>query len=246
MQPQHPQNHPSTRPGRPEPSAPPRSAPRPSPGAKAVGEPEGASAAPESRVTFRNCGQLAFHHPNRRGDGRALRFELKLPDIPWEAGFLFMEMAHQNPTERDRNRSFATFDWERKVTVKLGFIDVCEILAVLEGEQEQAGGDRGLYHAAPGMNTLIGCRRSADLAGVWIDVSRKSERDGQGFKGTFLLRPTEALGLRHVLRQGLFHLAFPGTVATPGPGPAGQGASPTTVRPARTGRDAGGRLSDAA
>ncbi|NLE68238.1 MAG: hypothetical protein GX608_12535, partial [Lentisphaerae bacterium] len=47
----------------------------------------------------------------------------------------FMDMALQKTAAlaQDGKRTHASFDWEHKLTVKLGFMDICAILEVLEG-----------------------------------------------------------------------------------------------------------------
>lgn len=156
--------------------------------------------------------RLTFYHPTVRGGGAALRLEYRWPRAGEErAACLFLELALQldspPPAPGAGGRMAAQFDWERKATVKLDFFDVCEVLAVLQGRQTHAGGERGLYHAANGMNTVIACQRRED-GGVLIGVSRRNKAGEQIFKGHIVLRAPESAGLAMVLEAGMFPLAF--------------------------------------
>jgi hypothetical protein len=155
-------------------------------------------------------GRLAFYHPTASGSGGAARFELKLGRGEREK-CVFLEMARQQPAgsgEGSGGRR-AAFDWKGKATVKLGFMDLCELLAVLEGRQQQAGDGRGgLYHAAAGQNTLIGFRAGTERPGYLLSISRKGADGRQVFKGHVVLSVAEGLGLRCVLQATLFHMAF--------------------------------------
>ncbi len=165
-------------------------------------------AAPRRAVSPR----LTFYHPTARGGGAALRFDYRWPRADEErAACLFLELAMQAASAPraagDGRRPTAQFDWEHKATVKLDFFDVCEVLAVLQGRQAQAGGERGLYHAAGGMNTVIACKRRED-GGVLIGVSRRNGDGEPVFKGHIVLSAPESAGLAMVLEAGMFPLAF--------------------------------------
>jgi hypothetical protein len=155
---------------------------------------------------------LTYYHPNGKGTGTAVRFELRL-NRPGETRYdcFFLEMAAQKATAPAARpgRQTASFDWEKKVTVKLGFLDVCELLTVFEGQQPQAGGARnGIYHETDETNTIIALRRETERAGFLLGVSRKTRGGEAVFKGHILLTPAEATGLRCVFQGALFTMAF--------------------------------------
>ncbi|MBN1557439.1 MAG: hypothetical protein JW951_04765 [Lentisphaerae bacterium] len=157
-------------------------------------------------------GRYTFYHPNKNGTGMAARFELKLDPLRRHGGScFFLEMARQKTAAAGpgQDRVPATFDWSNKATVKLGFLDLCEFLAVLETRQEQAGGARkGLYHATGAGNTLIGFGRNAERGGYGLSVSRKDRAGSIVFRGHILLSEAEGIGLKHIFQHGIFHLAF--------------------------------------
>lgn len=150
-------------------------------------------------------GNIVFYHPNGKGSGAAARLELRLNRIG-EEGYdcFFLEMAKQKSVRsRDGN---ATFDWAKKVTVKLGFMDLCEFLTVLEGRAKSVGGGRdSLYHQNESGNTLIGLNAQDD-GRFLLGVSRKA--NGEQRRVSISLSQVEATGLRQVLQTGLFFISF--------------------------------------
>lgn len=156
-------------------------------------------------------GRLGFYHPNGKGTGAAVRLELRLNRQREDRyGCFFLEVARQRTVGRGSGpASRATFDWEHKATVKLGFLDICALLRVLEGEVERLGPEgKGLYHQNGATNTLITLQRSANRAGFYLGISRKESSSAEPMKAGILLSDIEALGLRCVFRDGLFPMVF--------------------------------------
>ena len=156
--------------------------------------------------------RLAFYHPTQSGGGAAVRFEFH-PARPERDGCFFLELARQKtaPVRNDSGRQAATFDWENKMTVKLGLPDVCGLLLVLEGRSEQAGSGRGgLFHDTAGANTVINLRRqTTPVAGLSLEVSRKPKSaSGDVQRLRVLLTEGEAIGLRCVFQSAIFPLIF--------------------------------------
>ena len=156
-------------------------------------------------------GRLVFYHANGKGTGAAVQFELRM-NRNGEGSYdcIFMEMALQKTTASSigGERTPATFDWGRKVTVKLDFNDICEMLLVLEGQKETLGSNKnGLYHEAKGASVLIALEKDAGQSGYYVGISKKRGAE-QVFKGRMLLSQTESLGLRHILQASLFWMVF--------------------------------------
>lgn len=153
-------------------------------------------------------GALTLYHPNRKGTGGAMRLELRLRGR--ETGrydCFFLELAHQRPPRPGGQT--AAFDWENKATVKLGFVDVCALLAVLEGVQPAVGNQgNGLYHQTEDVSTLIAFRRTTERPGYFLGVSRKRNGGDHIFKGHFLVSVQEGIGLRCLLQSGLFFMTY--------------------------------------
>ena len=157
--------------------------------------------------------RLTFYHPNSNMTGAAIQLELRLNRAGEDRyDCFFLEMARQKTPRGAGGHPAATFDWATKVTVKLDFTDICEFLRVLEGQTEQAGGQRGIYHEAGTANTMINLRRSAEPPGYGLDISRKEKAGEVLFKGHILLTEAEGLGLRCVFQSALFYMAFHGSL----------------------------------
>jgi hypothetical protein len=157
-------------------------------------------------------GTLAFYHPNSSGSGSAVRFELK-PAVGNREGCFFMDMARQRTSGgRDGNggRRAATFDWQQKVTVKLGVSDVCSLLLVLRGRQEEAGNGKGLFHDTRDATTVIRLRRGGtQFQGIALDVSRKAKRgEGEPVRIRIVLTEAEALGLETIFEHSMLLLVY--------------------------------------
>jgi hypothetical protein len=156
-------------------------------------------------------GCLSFYHPNAGGNGAAVQFELKAAHGRRE-GCIFMVFGRQKTLavrNGDGTRQMPTFDWANRITVKLGFADLCNLLLVLNGKHEQAGGGRGLFHDTAEANTVIGLRRNAEPPGYLLDVSRKAKQQGaEAQRMRVLLTEAEALGLRSIFEHSLPLLIF--------------------------------------
>ncbi len=156
---------------------------------------------------------LCYYHPNGRGTGSAVRFEPRLNRNGNDRyNCFFVEWARQKDrTSTTSPDAFARFDWEGKITVKLGFLDLCELLTVLEGRATAVGANgKGLYHATEQGNTLITFAHQAERKNYLFAVSRKLNGDAEPQRISIALSKIEATGLRHVLQMGLFFVTFPG------------------------------------
>lgn len=160
--------------------------------------------------------KLGFYHPTQSGGGAAMRLDLKL--TRGSDSCFFLELAPQKTaaTRDGGGRSPATFDWEKKLIVKLGFTDVCEFLTVLEGRADKVGGQRnGLFHDNGKASAVISLQRNTEKGGYSLGVSKKSKEGGDAVRQGILLNDSEAIGLRGILQASLFYLAFGGGLTPP-------------------------------
>ena len=155
---------------------------------------------------------ISFYHPNSKGSGSALRLEPRLNrDDADRYNCFFIELAGQKSTAiREQNGvTPATFDWSKKITVKLGFLDIAEMLTVLEGRTEKVGGERnGLYHASGTGNTMISFLRNKEQGTYYFSLSSKRNKDAPVHKTGITLSEVEATGLRCLFQTGLFFVTF--------------------------------------
>jgi hypothetical protein len=155
--------------------------------------------------------KLSMYHPNSTGNGAALQLEPRLNRRDSDRyNCFFLEMAQQR-TAATRNGETtvpASFDWANKLTVKLEFSDICEMLAVLEGRVERLGGQKnGLFHKNGNSSTIISLQK-AEKTGYFIGLSRKSTGDESATRVNMALTEAEAIGLRAVFQAGLFFITF--------------------------------------
>lgn len=164
--------------------------------------------------------KLSFYHPTAAGSGVALQIEPRVNRREADRyNCFFFEMAAQKAVaeREDGKRAFAAFDWENKLTVKMDFGDLCEMLLVLEGKQERIGGQKnGLYHDTDKANTVISFGRIPEKSGYAFGLSRKDKGTGQLTRLSIGLSEAEAIGLRCVLQAGLFFITFHTHILAPG------------------------------
>jgi hypothetical protein len=163
--------------------------------------------------------RLTFYHANGQGTGAAVQLEPRLNQQPGDRyNCFFLEMARQKSVAHrgEGGAAHATFDWEQKITVKLDFTDISELLTVLDGVTDHVGGKREmLYHQSGDANTMIRFSRH-ESGGIALSLSRKSAGDGQPNRIGTVLSQAESVGLRHVFQVGLFFITFPAIAADRG------------------------------
>ena len=156
---------------------------------------------------------LSFYHANGKNTGFAIQFSVE-PATPDRDGAAYFSIAKQKTVaSNEGERRFASFDWANKITVKLNFIEVAEILLVLGGHSPALAhaGKEGLFHTSPSATTTISLKRSEDPArpGFLLGVGRTPKADPNARQYyTFAFWPAEAFGLRAALTAEMGLLAF--------------------------------------
>ncbi len=153
------------------------------------------TAAEGARTAYRPS--LTFYHANARGTGAAVSMELH-PAHDDIGGSIMMKIANQMTvgSRQGPNPTFARFDWENAITVKLDFNDLCQVLQVLRGECESVGEGRGLFHTSARAQTAIKLRHQLEPAnGYLLEVFRKVRANGEESSARILLTAAEATGL---------------------------------------------------
>ncbi|MBP1588835.1 MAG: hypothetical protein ILO10_01415 [Kiritimatiellae bacterium] len=153
--------------------------------------------------------RLALYHQNGKGTGSAFTLELR-PATSEKDGVMFAALAPQK-TAAARNVP-ASFGWSEKITVKLDFSDICQMLLVLTGRAESLGEGKGLLHDGPSTRTFISLthKTEAPWTGYLLEFSRKDKAapDGSAARQRILLTDAEAYGLTLILQNELPHLVF--------------------------------------
>lgn len=157
--------------------------------------------------------RLSFYHANGKGTGSAARFEV-VPACGDRDGVVYLTLAQQKSVASGSSdqgtRQHATFDWQNRVTVKLNFGDLCQMLLVFRGMAATIADGKGLYHDSRNMTTIINVSRQTEPYAGWaLDVSRRGKNESDAAaRVRILFNAAEAFGLGAALEQSLGILAF--------------------------------------
>lgn len=154
--------------------------------------------------------KLAFYHPNAKGTGAAVKFEL-IPAYEDRDGCIMMTLAAQSSVGDMRASVpvYPRFDWENKVVVKLDFNDLCGVLQVFRGECESVGDGRGMYHTFAGFSTRIVLRHILEpTSGYSLEVYRSSTRGDDDRRVHLLISSIEATGLCEAIAGSMSAISF--------------------------------------
>jgi len=152
-----------------------------------------------------------MYKPNAKGTGSAVQFTLH-PAHDDVDGCLMMTLACQKTVGdmRGPNPTFSTFAWDASMTIKLDFTDLTQVLQVFRGEIESINEDHGLFHRAPGYNTIIKFRHvleggSGYMLELYRNTPGKPDNDRCGY---YFFSPSEALGLSIAIENMLGVICF--------------------------------------
>ena len=162
--------------------------------------------------------QLAIYHANKHGTGCAMKMELH-PAKGSEDGCFMLILANQMTVGGGSGaaRTFSKFNWERRVTVKLNFSDICRIMQVFRGETESIDDGRGLFHDSGRYQTKLVLRHVVTPVQAYsLEVYRNSKNGGEDISAHILLNPAEAYGIFTALEHSIAFICFgvPGASVT--------------------------------
>lgn len=135
--------------------------------------------------------EYAIYKPNSRGSGGVIRFDLNRAK-----GAVFVDAALQSGEK--------AFDWEQKLTMKMGLNDLGMVLAVLQGRQPQAK----LFHQLQKSNSAFELTSQADpqRAPYFMMVSRQDGKTKSVRKVSIPVTHAEAAVLECALRSAVVRL----------------------------------------
>ena len=165
----------------------------------------------ENRQPGRYRPNLCFYHANAKGTGSAVKMNLH-PAHDNTDGNIMLTIANQL-TIGDRTASkptFATFDWENAICVKLDFGDLAQVLQVLRGMHESINDGKGLYHRSHRGATVIRLSHRIEPSPCYLlEVGRKpfdaSEAES---RACFTFNDAEALGVCEALTGAMCFVCF--------------------------------------
>ena len=153
--------------------------------------------------------RVSYYHPNARGTGSAVNFELH-PAHGATGGSIFATFARQKSVGGvvGGQRQFASFDWSNRVCVKFDITDISHLLEVFHGMAESVAEGKGLFHRSAGGCTVIKLEhRLTPQPGYFMEVWKKPA-SGEAVNVGILFSPAEALGLMLAIEQSMSVLAF--------------------------------------
>ena len=165
-----------------------------------------------NEVKFRP--RMRFFHSNSKGTGCALSLEL-VPAIGNDEGCIMATFANQASVGNLQGTTpvYPKFDWERALTVKLGFEDICKMQQVFRGECESVGDGKGLFHGKSNAYAVITLRHIIEPSSGYMLGVRRLYADGKEARATIVLSSWEALGISEAITASMSVICFGAPVA---------------------------------
>lgn len=154
--------------------------------------------------------KLSFFHPNGKGTGCMVSFELH-PAHGDEEGSVWVCFANQLTVgdRRAPNPTYPRFDWENRIVIRLCFDDLTKMLQVFRGECESVGEGKGLYHMSARASTRIALRHLVEpVAGYSFEVYRTPRGSQEEQHAHIFFTPAEALGISAALESSFGVICF--------------------------------------
>lgn len=129
--------------------------------------------------------KLEFPKPKKDGSGSTAQL-----GYSESANCVFMELAKQ---KEDTTVTNARFDYDNKIIMKLGAVDICEMLVVLDGKKDSINNEKGIFHQfeKDGFKVTSGIRLKRNdpkYGGFFLEVGKNEN----GEKKNVALRITDA------------------------------------------------------
>lgn len=153
---------------------------------------------------------LAFYHPNPKGTGSAIKFELKPAQADSEGAIMVTGVNQLTIGDmRGRTPIYPRFNWDDRIVVKLGFSDLSKILQVLRGEYEALNDGQGICHTSMGCNTRINLMHTTDIDSEYVfemDRCWNQKDEERSFRIAF--RAHEAVGVEAAITGAMVFVSF--------------------------------------
>ena len=135
--------------------------------------------------------EYRIYKPYGQDKGGASAFQIKITLTPEDKikrkVELFWVASNQTGTDENKNARFGWQDPKNSATMKIGMIDVGEILLALRGKKEEVT----LYHQNKSGNTIVKINRGSTKSGPVLNFQMSSKRGD-----------SEAVRVRHNITQG--------------------------------------------
>lgn len=144
-----------------------------------------------------------MYHPNGKGTGSALRFELH-PAHDQTDGSIVAAIAPQKTSE-----PYPSMDWDKAISVKFDIIELAQILQVLRGCTGSIADGKGFFHRKKnGIMAIRFVHIIEPVEGYRLDIIHRPLPSSEDVHLTFSLTPTEAVALCEVLSHAMCYVAF--------------------------------------
>ncbi|MBR4653667.1 MAG: hypothetical protein IKO72_09930 [Kiritimatiellae bacterium] len=153
--------------------------------------------------------RLSYYHPNGRGTGGAVQFELH-PAHGSTDGSIFATFARQKTvgTHEGGVRTFPRFDWSNRICVKLDMSDLMQILQVFRGIQESIADGKGLFHRSASACTVVRLEHRIEPQPGYVFEACRKPLEGEPSRAGVVFTAAEALGLSLAIEQSMDVIAF--------------------------------------
>lgn len=129
---------------------------------------------------------FCLYKPNKNKEGVASQFAFNKPiyenNKEVKRGAIWLDIARQISGD---NQEYDRFDWANKLTMKLGPVDISELISVLRGDKKSVGTKArpdskysSLFHKSPKQTSMLGFSR-ADNGTIWIRLSVKKDGENE-------------------------------------------------------------------
>lgn len=148
-------------------------------------------------------------HPAPSGKGSAVRFELH-PAHGNVSGCVMCKIAKQKTavSVTGETPTFATFDWDGAIVMKLCVGDIAQMLMVFRGMQESIADGKGLFHRTATANAVIKFSHMIEPRPGYLFSVSKKPLDGELMDAFFVFRPEEAIWFSTALEGAMPALVF--------------------------------------
>lgn len=159
--------------------------------------------------TNENETRTTICHPAPSGKGSAIRFTLH-PAHGNVSGCVICEIAKQKTavSVTGETPTFATFDWDNKITVKLCLSDLAQMLMVFRGYQESIADGKGLFHRTATANAVIKFSHVIEPRPGYLFSMSERPLNGELRDAWFVFRQEEAFWFSTALEGAMPRIVF--------------------------------------
>ena len=145
--------------------------------------------------------QFRVYKPKKTDDGSVSAWEISYKKDKYDHYEFFLEMANQLPG-KDKNDN-QQFDWENKITAKLGALDIGEILLVLERQKDSVGSKGSLFHKTSKGNKVINFNYLEKYKSFGLKISSQDEKTKKTIAFNQLISLSEGVIIRELLKSAI-------------------------------------------